>query len=126
MRLAIVGSRLFAEDKVRASHAREFIVWVLEKYQPELVVSGGAKGIDRMGVQEARLHNIPFEEFFPIGYNWEAFKARDMQIAERCTHMVAIIHMNSRTRGADWTAKYAESIGKKVYRKYYSYPAEER
>src|SRR5262245_26762280 len=126
MRLAIVGSRLFSEDKIRASYAREFIVWVLNKYQPELVISGGAKGIDRMGVQEARLMGIPFEEYLPAGYNWDAFKARDMQIAERCTHLVAVIHMNSRTRGADWTANYAAEIGKQVYRKFYSYPTEER
>lgn len=126
MRLAIVGSRLFSEDKIRASYAREFIVWVLEKYKPELVISGGARGIDRMGVQEARLHGIPFKEYLPVGYNWDAFKARDMLIAENCTHLLAIIHMNSRTKGADWTANYAAEIGKKVYRKFYSYPPEDQ
>src|SRR5690349_4321724 len=119
MRLAIVGSRLFAQanhmlDNDRAAH---YIQWVLNKYEPEVVISGGAVGIDQLAATLAAFEDIPVIEHLPKTKNWAGYKERDKLIAEDCTHLLAIIHSKSRSHGAGWTADYAESIGKKVYRK---------
>lgn len=115
MRLAIVGSRLFDKYPTDKDFAAKYIQWVLDKYKPEVVISGGAIGIDQLAATLAAFEDIQVIEFLPKAKNWPAYKERDKLIAEDCTHLLALIHRKSRTQGAAWTARYAQSIGKKVY-----------
>lgn len=119
MRLAIVGSRYFDKDPDAKNAAARFIQWALTKYQPEVVISGGALGIDQLAATLAAFEDIPVIEHLPTAKNWNAYKARDKIIASDCTHLIALIHAESATHGADWTAKFAGQLGKKVYRRYY-------
>lgn len=123
MRLAIVGSRQFDYDLRAKDEAAKYIQWVLEKYQPELVISGGAIGIDQLAATLAAFEDIKVVEFLPelerYSQPWQAYKARNIRIAKECTHLVAILHRKSKTNGGGWTARYAKNLGRKVAYKYY-------
>lgn len=119
MRLAIVGSRLFDKDDKAKDWAARYIQWVLTKYEPEVVISGGAIGIDQLAATLAAFEDIHVIEYLPAAKNWTEYKKRDKLIAEDSTHLLAIIHRQSHSHGAGWTADYAEKIGRKVARKYY-------
>lgn len=119
MRLAIVGSRLFDKDAQAKDWAARYIQWVLTKYEPEVVISGGAVGIDQLAATLAAFEDIEVVEFLPAYPTWPEYKKRDKLIAEDCTHLLAIIHPMSTSYGSQWTADYAEKIGRKVARKSY-------
>lgn len=119
MRLAIVGSRLFDKDAQAKDWAARYIQWVLTKYEPEVVISGGAVGIDQLAATLAAFDGIKVVEFLPEQKSWAYYKKRDKLIAEDCTHLLAIMHRQSKSYGSGWTADYAEQIGRKVARKYY-------
>lgn len=119
MRLAIVGSRKFEKDAAAKDWAARYIQWVLTEYKPEVVISGGAIGIDQLAATMAAFEGIEVKEHLPKVKSWVGYKARDILIAEDCTHLLAIIHPASTTYGAGWTADHAEKLGKKVARKTY-------
>ena len=83
MKLAIIGSR-------------NLIIEHLEDYLPDNVteiVSGGAKGIDRLAAEYAKKHQLPLTEFLPdyARYGRGAPFIRNRQIAlpnmpMRCSH----------------------------------------
>ena len=118
MRLAIVGSTAFEHDPVALAQASALIEQVLLHYQPELVVSGGAPGIDRLAEGLANAHALPTLVRKPRNPRWEphGYKERNIQIAETCTHLLAIRHTSSTTYGSGWTADYAERLGRQVRR----------
>ena len=63
MRVAVVGSRSFADEKMMFAE--------LDKLQGiSLIVSGGARGADRMGEAYAAKRNIPTKIFLP---DWNQF-----------------------------------------------------
>lgn len=109
MKLAIVGStELAGSDRVRLA-----ICHVLDRLRPDLVVSGGAKGIDSMAVAEASSRGIPTQVFRPKVLDWEhGFKPRNIQIAEACDQLVRIFSATSKTYGSGWTRDYAATLGK--------------
>jgi hypothetical protein len=119
MRLAIVGSTAFEQDHEAQIWAQSYISWVLDKYQPDVVISGGAIGIDSLAAGTAEFKGYEVIEHLPQTKNWPGYRARNILIAEDCTHLLAIRHPKSRTYGSGWTADYAERIGRKVYRKMY-------
>lgn len=121
MRLAIVGSRLFDEPGLEDDEALayNYIIWVLTKYQPKVVISGGARGIDTLAKATAKNMGFRVIEYMPQKSEWASYKARNKLIAADCTHLLAILHAQSTSYGAGWTADYAEKIGKIVYRKTY-------
>lgn len=109
MKLAIVGSTELSGN----GRAMLTICGVLDRLRPELVISGGAKGIDSMAVAEAESRGIPTLVFRPTVRNWEfGFKPRNIQIAEACDHLVRIFSPTSRTYGSGWTRDYAARLGK--------------
>lgn len=126
MRLAIVGSRRFQGDTQAEDWAARLIQWILTRYRDEIevVISGGAIGIDQLAATLAAFEDLEVVEFLPDvppreagrSARWNAYKARDKLIAEDCTHLVCISHHKSSTYGAGWTADYAEKIGRKVKR----------
>ncbi len=117
-RLAIVGSVQFAHDMPAWEWAEEVIRQRLVALSPELVISGGAAGIDTLGVRQARIRGIPVREHFPKANRWapSGYKERNLLIAEDCTHLLCIRHPMSKTYGSGWTADTAENLGKTVER----------
>lgn len=107
MRLAIVGSVSLAGN----AEAARLIEEALDKYQPTLVVSGGAKGIDSMAVQAAKRRGIAFKEYLPKTQNWAGFKPRNLLIANNCDALVRIVARASKTYGSGWTRDRAKERG---------------
>lgn len=63
MRVVIAGSR----DATRAEDVSEAMATAaLFDIKPSTVFSGGARGVDRLGEQWARWHNIPVNIFLPV------------------------------------------------------------
>jgi hypothetical protein len=62
MKVAVIGSRTF--------NNYELLKTTLEKYKISNVVSGGAKGADKLSEEYAKEFNIPTTIFLP---NWEKF-----------------------------------------------------
>jgi len=118
VRLAIVGSTLFADDPDAAVAARRHIANAVAALHPDVVVSGGAKGIDSIAADYAREHRIPVVEHLPANRRWapDGYKDRNAAIAADCTHLLCIRHEHSSTYGSGWTADRAEQLGRHVER----------
>lgn len=113
--LAIVGSRDLDGD----IRAEAIIDALIDQHAPRLVVSGGAKGIDQMGVRAARERGIPVQEFIPKVFAWAVpggFKDRNMDIATACECLARIYSSTTKTYGSGHCADYAEKIGRRVNR----------
>jgi hypothetical protein len=85
-------------------------------WYPDLVISGGADGIDTVADITATGLNFPFELYLPEKPNWTYYQLRDAQMAIRCDALVCIRSIQSKTYGSGWTADFAESMGKPVAR----------
>lgn len=118
MILAIVGSVALDEGRQKGL-ASLLISRALTGLKPDLVISGGAKGIDSLAKKLADDLDIPIKEFLPTNRRWkpDGFQDRNIKIAEACTHLLSIRTSQSKTYGSGWTADYAESLGKSVARK---------
>jgi hypothetical protein len=129
VRLAIVGSTRFAHPD--ALHiARLIILYKLEVFEPDCVISGGAEGIDSLADECATGMGVPTLIHRPKNQRWkpEGFEDRNRLIAEGCTHLLAIrchrfgknnrwmSHCAGSTYGSGWTADEAERLGKVVER----------
>lgn len=111
MRLAIVGSVSLAGN----AEAGRIIDDVLARYQPQYVVSGGAKGIDTMAAEAARIREIVVVEWRPKVQQWGGpggFKERNLKIAQDCDALVRIVASDARTYGSGWTRDRAKEMGK--------------
>ena len=119
IRLAIVGSVSFPEWW-HVPAAEGIISAVLDAYRPriEVVISGGAEGIDSLAADLAEARGIPVVEHLPKYRRWEpeGYKARNQLIAEDCTDLLCIRHESSKTFGSGWTANTAEVLGRQVQR----------
>jgi hypothetical protein len=142
VRLAVVGSQ-----KISRGHAET--AWVvieglIRMWSPDVVISGGATGIDSVaeavakglgyvplapdGETPARCTGCPPEKwlqiFEPEVRQWDplgqyGFKARNEDIAKTCDVLVRIVKKDDQTTyGSGWTADRAEELGKDVYRIY--------
>jgi hypothetical protein len=111
-RLAIVGSRSLDGHPV-ALHA---IRVALDAYQARhatlVVISGGARGIDRMAAAEARLRGLEVVEHLPGGVSWHHYRERNLRIARDCDELVRIADPRSRTYGSGWTRDRARELGR--------------
>ena len=116
MILAIVGSTLLEGDQ----EAARLIVMAFDRWQPDGFTSGGAKGIDSMAEEYARLNwrDIPEDRIFifkPIVHRWEGpggFRARNLLIAEKCDALVRIVSSKTMTYGSGWTRDRVKEMGK--------------
>lgn len=123
IRLAIIGTRVLGcPDDFRNAFAlaRRAIVF----YNPEVVISGGAKGVDKIAELAA----------LELGYTERAetlvvcrprvrrfdgpggYRERDAAIAGTCTHLLRLACKRSTTYGSGWTADEAQRLGKLVRR----------
>ncbi len=89
--LAIVGSTEFA-CPAGEDIARHLIADELTSRRPDRVVSGGAKGVDTIGVAVAARLGIDYTEHHPGIRRWDGpngFKARNQLIARDCSRALA-------------------------------------
>lgn len=113
VRLAIVGSTHFADP-----YGPELAEWIIKRaltyFDPAMVISGGAKGVDTWAESLAMRYGFPTYICLPAQQRWEphGFKARNLRIARTCTHLLAIRCSQSRTYGSGWTYQQAKTLGK--------------
>jgi hypothetical protein len=117
MRLAIVGSREAAFADVQP-----IIIKYIEKLKPELIISGGAEGVDSFAVKVAEQRAIQTLVFLPQITRWSGasigktgFKERNMQIAETCDSLLRIVSKRSTSYGSGWTRDRARELGKNIF-----------
>jgi predicted Rossmann fold nucleotide-binding protein DprA/Smf involved in DNA uptake len=107
MRLAIIGSREFADQRLLDETLAEYLGTVA------LVVSGGAAGADRMGERWARRNGIETLIFEPeMTKHRHPFHARNRKIVEACDSLIAF--WNGSSSGTRYTLDYARRMGKPV------------
>lgn len=111
MILAIVGSVRLEGNQEAEWAISEF----LEQHIVSKVVSGGAKGIDQMGIRLAKLSGIPTEEFLPEHPSWPFYKKRNIKIAEACDELLRVVSHKTKTYGSGWTRDYAAKLGKPTH-----------
>lgn len=113
--LAIVGSTVL--DSTNPLVIDE-IIEAIYFIRPDKIISGGAKGVDTAAKTIANSLNIEFEEYLPENTRWQpnGYKARNLLIAENCTHLISIRSTKSRTYGSGWTADRAEEMDKAICR----------
>ena len=102
MKLAIIGSRGIVDAKI-------------ERFLPEGVteiVSGGAKGIDRLAADYARANGISLTEFLPnyARYGRAAPLRRNEKIADYAD--AALIFWDGSSKGTAYTAECFRKRGK--------------
>ena len=104
MKLAIIGSR-------------DIVINNIADYLPEgisEIVSGGARGIDRIAANYARKNGIKLVEFLPDydKYGKGAPLKRNDLIAEYADEAIAF--WNGKSRGTIYTIRAFQRLGKKV------------
>ncbi len=110
--IAIVGSVSFMCPTGLAI-ARRVIVAELTGRVPDLVVSGGADGIDKLAVAIAEELGIPALECPAKDRSWNGangFRARNMKISNLCTRAMRISCSRSKTYGSGFTVDRAETL----------------
>ena len=92
MRTIIAGSRTF-HDYDMLSSIMESLSW-----KPTVIISGCAPGVDKLGEQWAKDHNIPIEKFPADWDKWKssAGTVRNGEMALEAEALVAIWCNNSR------------------------------
>lgn len=104
MKLAIIGSRNISAVNIGA-HLAEV---------PEVIISGGARGVDTLAAQYAESNGIPLQVFKP-NYKAHAQGApirRNETICKECTHLLAF--WDGKSRGTAYTINYAKKLGRHV------------
>lgn len=105
MILALVGSRHFTDYKLFKRTVLNFLCKHNDSQFPSEIVSGGARGADRLAVQFAAEFDVPLKEYEPElsatsrSGKMEfarAARARNELIVQRATHMVAFPDPQSR------------------------------
>lgn len=107
MKLAIVGSRSINTASIEA---------LLKQYElePELIITGGACGVDALAEQYAHSAGIPVKIFKPDyrAHSRRAPLIRNKIIARECDTLLAL--WDGKSRGTWHVAHFAAKIGKKV------------
>jgi hypothetical protein len=107
MRIAIVGSRSFT----RLEEVRQF---VREQERTTVIISGGARGVDSIAVDEAKRLHMPYE-VYPADWNRYGRSAgfrRNQTIVDAAEEVVAF--WDGESRGTKHTIACAKAAGKPV------------
>jgi predicted Rossmann fold nucleotide-binding protein DprA/Smf involved in DNA uptake len=108
-RVAIIGSREFKNK----SYLDEKMSKLQEEYEITIIVSGGAKGADTMGVQWANRNKIATKVFLPnFKKHKRAYHYRNRQIVHDTDIIIAL--WNGSSTGTKYTIDYARSLNKEV------------
>lgn len=87
MKVIIAGSRIFNEDLIIINTAI-----AMSAFKVDEIVSGGARGIDRLALKYAQLIDMPYK-VFPADWEKNGRKAgylRNIQMAEYSDALIAI------------------------------------
>jgi hypothetical protein len=114
--LAIVGSRFLCGPDAWGE-AKRIIREELEKEPPDLVISGGAIGVDTLAQITTRQMGLPFDKsrYLPKVRRFHGpggYEERDERIAQDCTRLLAIRCHEAKTYGSGWTHDRAKELGK--------------
>lgn len=126
MKIAIVGtSHEMTENEER--DVQQFVAMILKDFSPStnLIVSGGAKGVDTIAIEVAQSMGFPTQIIHPISDDWKGFKKRNMQIATECDQLYCIsipthetecyhhakVQDHEKTAGC-WTLREVKELGK--------------
>jgi hypothetical protein len=131
MKIAIVGaSRLTGNEEADTRKACGLILnqMIKEWGTSELIfISGGASGVDTIAETTANGLGIKCEIYKPTEKNWDAYKVRNIKIAESCDVIYCLptkvriqpcYHCDSKDHersGGCYTAKHAKSLKKEVH-----------
>ncbi len=114
VRLAIVGS----QGRYVAPWHLEIVVRLIERlldeYRPELVISGGSPGVERLATVRARRRGIPVVGHPPQGHGCSAYRERGLRIARDCDRLVRILVPDGSPQDSGWTRDRAREMGKPV------------
>ena len=107
IRLAVVGSRTFANARLMEKVLSEYVGRIA------LFISGGADGADRMGARWARGQGLETAIFEPDHKRYKhAYHHRNRLIVEAADLVIAF--WNGRSTGTTYTVAYAKKLGKSV------------
>ncbi len=112
MMLAIVGSRSLDGNPDALRAIQGVLDWYQARHPVLVVVSGGARGIDRMAADEARRRGLQVVEHRPKGRSWRHYRERNLRIVHDCDELVRIADPNSRSYGSGWTRDRAREFGR--------------
>lgn len=93
MKLAIVGtSELSEKEQILVRDLCSDILKKAKKISGEeiTVLSGGAEGVDFIAVDVAKKLGNKVIEFKPSAKNWDAYKERNIKIAQECDELYCI------------------------------------
>ena len=110
MKLAVIGSRNFTDKEVLFDYLQKFI----ENNNVELIISGGAKGADRMAEQFAKEHGIE-TQIFKLEYAKYGRGAPfilNEKIIATCDTVIAF--WDGESRGTKNALNTAEKLKKKI------------
>ncbi len=119
-KLAIIGTKVLycPGDDART---RDRVRWSIGRLQPDVVISGGAAGVDTIAEQVAQ--DLGYDEangtlliLRPEIPRWHpnGYQDRNRRIAETCTHLLRIHCRRSTTYGSGWTYDLAGRMGRPV------------
>ena len=103
------------EEKSKKFNDFTFLSSTLEKISNiELIISGGAHGIDSLAKKFAIQNQIEFMEFPPDykKFGDKAKRIRDKLIVEKCDELIAF--WDGECEGTKYTMDYAKQLGKTV------------
>lgn len=96
MKIAIVGtSHAMTENEER--DVQQYVAMILKDFSPKtnIIISGGAKGVDSIAIEVARSMEFPTVTYHPEIQEWEpkngkGYKDRNLQIAIDCDQLYCI------------------------------------
>jgi len=109
LRTIVAGSRT-AANKGYVAQALRQISWV-----PTVVLSGGARGADRLGEEWAKTNGIPIE-LYPADWDRHGKSAgyiRNSEMADKAEALIAI--WDGQSKGTQHMVKLAEQKGLTVF-----------
>lgn len=113
-RIIIAGSRTVPESNYELHMKMLEIFKNLPREEVE-IVSGGARGADKFGENQAEMWDLPLK-VFPADWSLgkKAGYIRNKQMAEYSTHLVAIVDLSFESRGTRNMIKLAQEYGLKI------------
>jgi len=131
MKVAIVGASKLSENE--EADTRKYCGLILNQMIREygddelIFISGGANGVDSIAETTARGLGIECEIHKPVEKNWDAYKVRNLKIAESCDILYCLptkvklepcYHCESKDHertGGCWTMKQAKTLKKEIH-----------
>jgi predicted Rossmann-fold nucleotide-binding protein len=111
MKVCIIGSRSLEQGEKVLPVIDTFIKDHTKK--PQVIISGGAKGVDQLSKMYADKHGIDFIEFLPyhlidttVEFNSKYFFIRTKQMIDNADKVLAI--WNTKSKGTEYGIKYAQ------------------